>query len=113
MPAKVLPPRSVEGLGHDFVDHDVVALRGFSLFGPETLCGRTSVCRQPAEPLGELGANGLVVRAGKGVAIVVVEREEELDEVDMASGIRDSGRDAGTHANMITCLTRPQLTAGS
>ena len=84
--AKALPPRPVERVDHDFIDDDVIALRRLSILGPEPLRGGASVCRQPAEPFGELGANGVEVRTRKGLAFVVVEREQELNEVDMASG---------------------------
>ena len=46
---------------------------------------RAGVRREPAETRGELVANGRVRRRRKGVAGVVVERQEQLDEVNVAS----------------------------
>lgn len=86
-----MPPVPIERSGHHFVDDDIIAPRRAARLLPEALRRRAGVRGEPAETVGELIADGRVVAGRKGTASVVVEREEQLDEVDWAPGISALG----------------------
>src|SRR5690348_12014979 len=82
------PPPAVERLGHHLVDDDIVPLRRAFRFLPEPLRRRARVRREPAEVLRQLAADSGIVRGRKGAAGSVVERQEQLDEMNGASTSR-------------------------
>ena len=87
----VTPPRPIERRGHDLVDDDVVAARRPGRLLPEPLRGRSAVCRESAEAPGELIADGRVVRGREGPTGIVVQRQEQLDEVNDVSSVGSLG----------------------
>jgi hypothetical protein len=86
---EVIPPGAVEGVRHDLVHHDVVALRRPVGLGPQALRRRARVSGEPVEPVRQRRSDGGVVRGWKGAALVVVEGEEQLNEMDDASDRRE------------------------
>src|SRR5215207_7214478 len=74
------PPAAVERVGHDLEDDDLV-MADLAVLGPQALGRGAGECGEPAEALGELRPHEPVRFRREVVAVVVVERQEELDEV--------------------------------
>src|SRR5829696_868107 len=74
------PPGAVELVGHDLEDDDLVMAR-LAVLGPQALGRGAGECGEPAEAPGELRPHDPVRFRREVVAVVVIEREEELDEV--------------------------------
>src|SRR4051812_29828105 len=73
------PPGAVERVGHDLEDDDLV-MADLAVLGPQALGRGAGECGEPAEAPGELRPHEPVGFRREVVAVVVVERQGELDE---------------------------------
>src|SRR4051812_8524176 len=73
------PPGAVERVGHDLEDDDLV-MADLAVLGPQALGRGAGECGEPAEAPGELRPHDPVRFRREVVAVVVVERQEELGE---------------------------------
>src|SRR6185503_402076 len=89
--AKGLPPRAVEAIDHDFVDDDIVPCRLPAILAPQSLGGRTRVRGETPEARRELVANARVVRGRERAPGIVIDGQQQLNEVHVASSIRLAG----------------------
>ena len=77
------PPCPIEVLGHHLVNNYIVMYRGTARFLPQPFCRGTDIGGEAAEKIRQLIPYPNEFLLGKGIAIIIVQRQQYLNEMHM------------------------------